>query len=178
MTENVQPTSRLCLIIDSLIDHLSSAIAWLNTLLVVNIVVQVILRYALGQGKIWLEELQWHLYGTCIMLGLSYCLVQDAHIRLDIFHRKFSVVKKEYIELFGMLFLVLPLFVVLFFHGLSFVASAWHVNESSPHPLGLPYWWIIKSVLPFSMFLVILAAVSRILRAIVTIRGFKQSPKG
>jgi TRAP-type mannitol/chloroaromatic compound transport system permease small subunit len=134
-----------------------------------NIVAQVFLRYVLGEGKIWLEELQWHFYAVLILGGLSYGLVTDTHVRLDVLHRKLSTTKKEYVDLFGMMFLVLPFFIVVFYHGLGFVATAWRVNESSPHPLGLPYWWIIKSLIPLTMLLVILAALSRIVRAVVVI---------
>jgi TRAP-type mannitol/chloroaromatic compound transport system permease small subunit len=161
--------SSFCTTIDSLIDRLGIVVSWLNSILVVNIVVQVVLRYLLGEGKIWLEELEWHFYAVIIMVGLSYGLVSDTHVRLDIFNRKFSRVKKEYVDLFGLIFLVLPFFTIMFYHGLGFVATAWHVNESSPHPLGLPYWWIIKSLIPLTMFLVIMAALSRIVRAVAVI---------
>jgi TRAP-type mannitol/chloroaromatic compound transport system permease small subunit len=166
--------SRFCTTIDSFIDRIGIAVSWLNSVLVVNIVVQVILRYLLGEGKIWLEELEWHLYAVIIMVGLSYGLVSDTHVRLDILHRKFSRAKREYVDLFGMIFLVLPFFTIMFFHGLGFVGTAWHVNESSPHPLGLPYWWIIKSFIPLTMFLVILAALSRIVRAVAVISRIRK----
>ncbi len=177
--ENVSHLPRFCTAIDTFIKRLGSATCWLNTILVVNIVVQVILRYALGEGKIWLEELQWHFYAVLFLVGLSYCLTTDTHVRLDIFHRKFSAAQKEYVDLFGMLFMVLPFFSILFFHGLDFMATAWHVNESSPHPLGLPYWWIIKAFIPATMFLVILAALSRIVRAVVVLKQIsKQQRQG
>jgi TRAP-type mannitol/chloroaromatic compound transport system permease small subunit len=166
MEENIYGRPRFCAVIDAFLDRLGSVACWLNSFLVVNIVVQVVLRYALGEGKIWLEELEWHFYAVLILTGLSYCLVSDTHVRLDIFYRKFTPTKREYVDLFGMTFLVLPFFFVVFFHGLGFLATAWHVNESSPHPLGLPYWWIIKAFIPLTMFLVILAALSRIVRAI------------
>ena len=169
MTDNTIQLPKLCATIDTFIERLGSATYWLNSILVVNIVVQVFLRYVLGSGKIWLEELEWHLYAVLFLVGLSYCLVTDKHVRLDIFYRNFSIAKKEYVDLLGMVFLVLPLFTVLFYHGLSFVATAWHVNESSPHPLGLPYWWIIKAFIPLTMFFVLLAALSRIVRAVAVL---------
>jgi TRAP-type mannitol/chloroaromatic compound transport system permease small subunit len=177
MQENARELPRFCSTINTFIERLSSAICWLNSILVVNIVVQVILRYVLGEGKIWLEELEWHFYGVLIMMGLSYGLVSDTHVRLDIFHRKFSAVKKEYVDLLGMVVLVLPFFAIIFYHGLGFVATAWHVNESSPHPLGLPYWWIIKAFIPITMFLVLLAALSRIVRAVVFIHQIKKEQR-
>ncbi len=177
MQENTQELPKFCTAIDAFIERLGSAISWLNSILVINIVVQVFLRYVLGEGKIWLEELEWHFYGVLILMGLSYCLVSDTHVRLDIFHRKFSPALKEYVELFGMLLLVLPFFCIMFFHGLGFVATAWHVSESSPHPLGLPCWWIIKAIIPLTMFLVILAALSRIVRSVAIITQIKKEQR-
>lgn len=177
MRENARELPRFCTAIDTFIDRVGSVICWLNSILVLNIVVQVFMRYALGEGKIWLEELEWHFYAILLLVGLSYCLVSDTHVRLDIFHRKFSEAKKEYIDLFGMIFLVLPLFTILVIHGLGFMATAWHVNESSPHPLGLPYWWIIKAFIPATMFLVVLAALSRIVRAVVVIRHIRKEQR-
>jgi TRAP-type mannitol/chloroaromatic compound transport system permease small subunit len=177
MPEDIRERSKFCTAVDSFIDRLGSAVCWLNSILVLNIVVQVILRYALGEGKIWLEELEWHFYAVLLLVGLSYCLVSDTHVRLDIFYRKFSKAKKEYVDLLGMLFLVLPLFTILFYHGLGFVGTAWHVNESSPHPLGLPYWWIIKAFIPLTMFLVIIAAASRIVRAVLVLKQIKEETR-
>jgi TRAP-type mannitol/chloroaromatic compound transport system permease small subunit len=177
MLANESEDLTFCTTIDAFIERLGITVSWLNTILVVNIVVQVILRYLLGEGKIWLEELEWHLYAVIIMVGLSYGLVSDTHVRMDILHRKFSRINKEYVELFGMAFLVLPFFIIMLYHGLGFLATAWHVNESSPHPLGLPYWWIIKSFIPLTMFLVILAALSRIVRAVAVIVQIKKGQR-
>jgi TRAP-type mannitol/chloroaromatic compound transport system permease small subunit len=152
--------------IDGVINRMGRILCWLNSLLVINILIQVILRYVLGEGQIWLEELQWHFYSVIIMLGLSYCITADAHIRLDIFHRKFSPKKKAYVEFFGIILLILPLIIVLFMHGIDFVKSAWRVNEMSPHPLGLPWRWLVKSVIPVSMFFIVFASISRMVRSV------------
>lgn len=169
MNDKIVNTPHFCQVIDGFIRRIGQAIAWLNFLLIFNILLQVILRYAFGKGMVWLEELQWHLYGACIMFGISYGITEDAHIRLDLFHQRFSPRKKELIELFGILFLLLPLVIILFVHGLDFVESSWRVSERSESPLGLPARWLIKSVLPISMFLIILASVSRMVRSVTII---------
>lgn len=175
MNDEIENVPRFCQMIDGFIRRMGQAIAWLNFLLIFNILVQVILRYAFGKGMVWLEELQWHFYGACIMIGISYGIVVNAHIRLDLLHQKFTPKKKETIEFFGILFLLLPLVIILFIHGLDFVESAWRVSERSESPLGLPYRWIIKSVVPISMFLIILASVSRMVRSAVIIFNKKRS---
>ena len=152
-------------IADGLITRLGRITAWLNVLLALVIILQVTLRYAFGMGLVSLEEIQWHLYAVLIMMGLSYDVVLDAHVRLDLFHRNFSQSTKEIVELLGMLFLALPFTIILFIHGIDFVATSIRVNEASTSPLGLPFRWIVKSIIPISMFLLGLAQISRVVRA-------------
>ena len=169
MTDQNEQAPRFCLMIDGFMRTMGKIICWVNVLLVINILIQVVLRYVLGEGQIWLEELQWHFYGLLLMLGIVYGITVDAHIRLDIFHRKYSPKTKGYIEFMGILFLVFPLIVVLFIHGIEFVQSALRVHETSPHPLGLPWRWLIKSVIPISMFFILLASLSRLVSAAAVI---------
>jgi TRAP-type mannitol/chloroaromatic compound transport system permease small subunit len=164
-----------CQTLDTFVLRVGRVTAWLNVLLMLIIILQVVLRYAFSEGMVWLEELQWHLYAVCIMFGISFALAEDVHIRLDILHQRFSPRTKEWVDFLGMLFLVLPLAAILFWYGVDFTSSALRVGESSPSPLGLPYRWIIKAAFPVSMFLLFTAAFSRMLRAAVFIFGKRQA---
>ena len=123
------------------------------------------MRYAFRVSVVALEELQWHLYGALIMLGLSYCVTVNRHIRLDLLHRDFSSRRKEIVEFLGIFFLLLPMAVIIFVHSVDFVASSYRVNETSDSPLGLPYRWLFKAVIPLTMFLLGISAISRLIRA-------------
>lgn len=166
MDDTSQKIPRFCSIVDGLIRKVGIAVAWLNVLLIINILVQVIFRYAFSKGYVWMEELQWHLYGTAIVFAISYCITENSHIRLDLFHRKFSPKKKEVVEVVGIILMLFPLYIILSMHGIGFVESALRVHERSESPLGLPFRWIIKSMVPISMFLVVLAASSRLVRSL------------
>lgn len=158
--------------LDRFITLVGEYAAWLNVILVVLISVQVVMRYVFHISFVALEEAEWHLYGTAALFGISYCVVINNHIRVDLFHQGFSPRKKEIIELIGIFFFVLPVVTVLFIHGTQFVGSAWHVNEGSRSPMGLPWRWAIKSVIPVSMALFGLAAISRAIRSVlIVIRG-------
>lgn len=135
--------------------------------LILIIVLQVVLRYFFKSGLVVLEELQWHLYAVCIMIGISYTLTHDGHIRLDLFYEKFTPTRKNLVDFLGILFLLLPMAAVLFWHSLGFVTDSWRVAERSVAPMGLPYRWIIKSFIPISALLIMVAAVSRMLQCIV-----------
>jgi TRAP-type mannitol/chloroaromatic compound transport system permease small subunit len=171
INENPDGTPRICVALDAFIQSVGHMISWLNVVLIVVILVQVILRYGFGKGMVAIEELQWHLYAILILIGLSYGLVMDVHIRMDVFRRNFSRKTQEWVELLGILFLLLPMIIVLFFHGIDFVETSWHVGERSDSPLGLPYRWAIKSMIPLSMFLLVIAALSRMIRALAVIFG-------
>lgn len=152
-------------------DFLDKCIRWIghlvcgvNGLLIAAIIGQVVLRYGFSHSQVWLEELQWHLYAIGVMMGLSYAQINDSHIRVDILHARFSDRGKRIVEIIGILLFILPFVWVVFYHSLDFVYDAWRTGESSNAPLGLPYRWLIKSVIPVSFGLLGLAVISRLIR--------------
>ena len=135
-------------------------------LLMVVIVVQVVARYAFGRGFVVLEELEWHLYAVGFLIGMSYCAVKDTNVRMDLLYHNFSSRKKAWMEIFSVIFLVLPFVVVIFIHSAEFVQQSWSLGEKSSAPLGLPFRWIIKGFLPLGILLLGLASVVRFFKAI------------
>ena len=158
--------------IDRVLRQIGHVACWFNGILLLAIVTQVFLRYAFSSGQTWLEELQWHFYATAMMFGLSYALVTDTHVRVDVLHSHFSVRTKRLVEIFSILFLLAPFIFVIFLHSLPFVVDAWRVMEGSDSAGGLPYRFIIKSMIPIGFGLLALAAASRLLRDVtLLIRG-------
>ena len=150
--------------IDTLITRLGRVAAWLNLLLVAVVITQVVLRYGFHHGLVPLEELMWHLYATSFMLGFSYALVRDAHVRVDLFHGRWSARTRARVEIAGILLLLLPFAFVIFDQSLAWVAESYRLGEASENPTGLPYRWLIKGVIPASFGLLLLAALSRLWR--------------
>ena len=165
MNEDIKEAPRFCKVIDETIRRIGEYFSWLNAILVIVIILQVVLRYFLGMGLVVLEELQWHLYAVGIMIGLSYCLVQNSHIRLDLLHDRFPQRRKEQVELFGHLFLLLPIIIIILIHGWEFLMSSWSVRESSDSPIGLCCRYIIKSFLFIGFGLLGMAALSKMMRS-------------
>ena len=170
MESDTKIPSKLSDMLDGFVICLGHAVSWLNAVLVVVIIIQVILRYVFGRGIVMLEELQWHLYSVGIMIGLSYATAVDSHIRLDILSTRFSNKRKEIFEILGILLLLMPMAIVVFLHGYDLWHESWRMNESSDAPLGLPYRWIIKGFLPLSFVLLFMTGVSRLVRAIGFLR--------
>ncbi len=144
-------------------------LSWANGLLVLIIVLQVVLRYGFGRGLVMLEELQWHLYALAFMFGLSYALITDAHVRVDLLHDRFPPNVRHWVEIGGTLFLLMPFIIAVMYHSYEFFIDSWAHNERSAAPLGLPWRWAIKAVIPLSFAALGLAALSRMIRSLTAI---------
>ncbi len=156
--------------IDSFICAIGRVVCWANAILIAVIILQVVLRYGFGRGLVILEELQWHLYSLAVMVGVSYAQATDSHIRVDVIATRLSARAIRAWEIFGIVVFVLPFIFVVFVHSLDFLAESWRLNERSDAPLGLPWRWAIKSVIPISFGLLALAVFSRLVRDVIMFR--------
>lgn len=166
------PETRVTQWLDKALDCFGIVISWLWVVLMLVIIVNVFMRYVLGQGLIIFEEIQWHIYSVGFLIGLSHCLVHDDHVRVDIFHDRMSLRTQAWVELVGMLIFLLPFATIVVIYGIPFMVNSFAMNEVSDAPGGLPYRWVIKAVLPFGFALLWLAAFSRLLRASALLFGF------
>ncbi len=168
--DNEAVPNKFCDTLDRIIQSIGHVVMWTNGILILVIILQVILRYVFGMGLVILEELQWHLYALGIMFGASYAMTKDSHIRVDIVHARLSQKWRQRWDLFGIVFLLLPFVIIIFHQSLDFVYESWRVNERSDAPIGLPWRWAIKGVIPVTFAMLIAAAVSRAVRIISLMR--------
>ncbi len=152
--------------VENAISAIGRACSWMWLVLAGVIVVNVVLRYVFDQGLIQLEELQWHIYAVVFMVGLSYTYNEDSHIRVDIFYDHFPPKLKNWIELIGLTLFMIPLCLVLIYYGIIFAKDAFEIMEASSSPGGLPYRWIIKSILPLAFVLFLISILIRILKCL------------
>jgi TRAP-type mannitol/chloroaromatic compound transport system permease small subunit len=117
----------------------------------------VISRYGFSKSWIALEELQWHLYAFAIMLAPAFSQINNSHIRIDLFFQHFTQRTQCWIDVIGIIIFALPFFVIVFIHSLDFVYDSWRINEHSSSPAGLPWRWLIKTIIPVSLLLMFLS---------------------
>jgi len=165
------PTTRLSGALDGLLDRIGFLFSWLWLAIVAVILYAVIGRYAFGQGSVMLEEVEWHLAGAVWLIGLSYTVVHDAHVRVDVLHERFSLRTQAWIELLGLLVLMLPFLVIAVDEAWPYFLSSYLQNEESQAPAGLPARWALKFFLPLAFGLLIVAAVSRLSRCTALLFG-------
>jgi len=144
-----------------------SSLLW--PILVMVITVNVLLRHLIGKGFIEFEEMQWHIYAVGFMCSLAWVMQMDGHVRIDVLSGDFSFRSRCWIELFGIVCVLLPFLVVVVWFSVPFVAYSVSINEVSEAPGGLPFRWMIKSVLPLGFLLLVLASVSRLSRVVAAL---------
>ncbi len=164
MSQLSLPETRLSRLVDPVLISIGKSISWLWLLLLVIIVVNVIMRYAFGEGSIEMEEIQWHIYSTGFLLGVGYTFQADAHIRVDVVHERLRPRVQAWLELYGIMLCVLPFVALVLIFSVPFVIVSYELKEVSPSPGGLPYRWLIKATLPVGFCLLLMAALSRLSR--------------
>jgi len=135
---------------------------------------QSILLFGDQLSIIGLIELQWHLFAVMVMLGGSYALQQDRHVRVDMLYAKVSPKSRATVDAIGDLIFLLPFCVIVAWLSLRFVDMSIRSNEQSDYG-GLIDRYLVKSILPIGLGLLFLTGLGRVLRNI----GFllsKQEP--
>ena len=140
--------------------------------MVVTTFVIVVMRYIFDAGLIWLQESVVWMHATVFMVGAAHTLLHDGHVRVDIFYRDMSMRHKAFVDLFGAMFLLLPLCAFLTSKSFDFAMTSWAMHEASRESGGLPYPLlpIVKSVLIIMPITVGLQGVSLLLRSIQSLR--------
>ncbi|MBK7766573.1 MAG: TRAP transporter small permease subunit [Sulfuritalea sp.] len=165
------PETAVSRAVDRLATWVGEIASLLWAVLVLVIVVQVVARYAFGQGSIMMEELQWHLYAIGFMLGMSFTEVQGRNVRIDVLAEKFAPRTRLWIELVGIAALLLPFTLVVIWFATSFFWSSFTLNEVSAAPGGLPYRWFLKSFIVSAFALLALVAFGRLTRVLAALSG-------
>lgn len=166
------PTTRISQWLDGVLSAIGKGASWLWIVVTGVIIWAVVGRYVFSHGSVLLEEVQWHLAGIGWLLGLAYTLVVDDHVRVDVIHERLSLKAQGWVELLGLLFLLLPFLGFAVYEMVPYTISSWEVNETSQAPAGLPHRWILKGILAFSFALIFVAAVSRLLKVTALLFGF------
>lgn len=156
--------------LQGLVDLVGRCVAWVVLIHVVLVAVNVILRYLFRIGPVALQELEWHLMSPIALIGMSYALKHDDHVRVDIFYEKYSPAVRAAVDLFAMIAtIVISLAIIKL--SLGFIGQSWEAGEISPDPGGLPYRWLLKSFIPLGFALLALQALAIAVRRVVTLVG-------
>lgn len=152
-------------------EYAGRGVAWITSGLVLLICYDVAMRYLFRYTKIWIVELEWHLFALIFLLGMGYTFLHDRHVRVDVFYARYTPKGKAWVNLIGGLIFLLPLCFVVLISSFDFTLRSFQWNEGSADPGGLPYRWLIKGGLFVGFVLLSLQAIASVINCILVILG-------
>jgi len=160
--------------IDGFTNRLGGWVGWMTLLMVMVGAFNAVARYL---GK-WIGvhlssnayiEAQWYLFSLIFLLGAAHTLQRDQHVRVDVLYGRMSLKAKAWLDLVGSILFLVPFSLFGLFISWPAVRNSWAVYEVSPDPGGLARY-PIKTVMLICFALLLLQAVSEILKRIQIIR--------
>ncbi|KXJ53750.1 TRAP transporter small permease subunit [Neptuniibacter pectenicola] len=166
---------RLEQVINSFSELMGKISAVLFVLMLFNVFIDVVMRYVFNDVSIGMQEMEWHLYAAVFLLGVPYTLKTGGHVRVDIIYDGLSAKTKSIIDMLGCLILLFPFCALVGWYGVDFAREAFELGETSGDPGGLPYRWLIKSVIPFAFFAILISGVGLFLKSLNVYLGNSQA---
>lgn len=158
-------------LINTFSDWLGKLAALLLVLLLFNVFIDVVMRYLFNDVSIGMQEMEWHLFSAMFMLGISYSLRHNGHVRVDLIYERLSPQKRAWINIFGVLVFLLPFTLLVTWYGFGYVHESFLLNEKSGDPGGLPYRYLIKAVIPAAFIAMAISGIGMLLNAVNVLRG-------
>jgi len=157
-------------LIDAINDRLGHAASWMVLAACLISAANAMTRYAFDlSSNAWLE-IQWYLFAAIVMLGASYTLRMNEHVRVDIVYTHLSERGKEWLDLVGTAVFLVPSMLVIAWESLPFFLTSWQIQEISGNAGGL-LRWPVKILVPVGFTLVALQGISEIIKRAASLRG-------
>jgi TRAP-type mannitol/chloroaromatic compound transport system permease small subunit len=160
---------------DKFADAIGYFTAFVLVLMILNVTYDVVMRYFFNTGSIAMQEMEWHLFSVVILLGISYTLKEDGHVRVDLIYDRLTHKKKAKINMVGVALFILPVALLIGVESIPYVVESFASNEQSGDPGGLQYRWIVKSLIPLSFFLLIITAIGFFIKNLNIYKGLHGS---
>jgi len=157
-------------VIDAVNEKLSWIADWLVFLSCLISAGNAFSRYAFSiSSNAWLE-IQWYMFGAVVMLGASYTLKKNEHVRVDIVYSNISTRKQIAVDIFGGILFMLPATLILAYLSWPVFYNSLVENEYSGNAGGL-IRWPIKIFLPVGFALLSLQGFSELIKRVAMLTG-------
>lgn len=161
---------KLALAYDWLTTQLGKFAAWTVLLAALISAGNAFVRYGLDISSNGWLEIQWYLFSVTVMLGAPVVLKLNEHVRVDIIYGKISGNRPVYVDLFGLIFFLLPAMGVLAYLSWPLFFGMFKSGEMSNNAGGLIRWPVVM-LLPLGFGLMFLQGLSEIIKRVCYLRG-------
>ena len=156
--------------VDRFNSKVGAVVAWAILIAVIVSAVNAIIRKVFNtSSNSWLE-LQWVLFGAVFLLCSPWTLLSNEHIRIDIVNSFFPKSVRNWIDVFGHVFFLIPTALLIVYLGWPYFWLSVLQDEQSTNAGGLPVY-PSKLLIPLGFTLLLVQAFSELIKRIAIIRG-------
>lgn len=167
---NMNALLALSRLIDAINTVVGRCVTWLTLVVVVVSAGNAIIRKTFQtSSNAWLE-LQWYLFGAIFLLAAGYTLLRNEHVRVDVLSSRLSRRKQIYIDIFGVIFFLMPACLLITYLSWPVFMDSFLTNEQSSNTGGLVRW-PVKLLIPVGFGLLVLAGLSHLIKCIGFLMG-------
>lgn len=151
--------------LERFIDWTGRSVSWLTLLMVIITFIVVVLRYAFDIGWIALQESVTYLHAMVFLIGASWAMQQEAHVRVDIFYSRMTARNRALVDLIGSILMLLPVMLFITWVSWEYVIDSWDVLEGSREAGGLPAVFLLKTLILVMSAMLIMQGLVQIVRS-------------
>jgi TRAP-type mannitol/chloroaromatic compound transport system permease small subunit len=141
------------------------AAAWCCLYVVIAEFALVVMRYAFAIGSIRIQESVIYAHAALFMLAAAWVLQGDGHVRVDIFYADARPRSKAAVDFLGAVIFLAPFAVALMMLSVPYAVRSWRLLEHSPEASGLPFVYLLKTLIPLFALLLGLQGIAQAIRA-------------
>lgn len=165
-----KPNLALSQSIDRFNTWIGRNVAWMILLAVLISAANAVVRKVFNtSSNSWLE-IQWILFGAVFLLCAPWTLLVNEHIRIDIINSLLSKRVRNWIDVIGHWFFIVPICLVMLYTGVPFFYRSLMQNEQSTNAGGLPVY-PAKFLVPLAFLLLLAQGISELIKRRAIMKG-------
>ena len=157
------------------IDWINERIGWICDYLILLVCLvsagNALMRYLFNYSTNGFLEIQWYMFAAIVLLGASYTLKRNEHVRVDVIYGVVSERTRMWIDAIGMVVFLLPVTIYMIYLSFPFFQRSFSGSEMSMNAGGL-LLWPVKLITPVAFALLSLQAISELIKRIAALGGY------
>ena len=156
--------------IDAFTERVGRIVYWLVLVVVLISAANATVRKAFDYSSNAYLEVQWYLFSVIFLFGAGYTLLRNEHVRIDIIQGRLSPRAQNWIDVFGIVFFLMPMSIVIMWLSWPLFLDSLHRHEVSTNAGGLIIW-PARLMVPIGFALLIMQGVSELIKRIAFLMG-------
>lgn len=157
-------------LIDTFNEKIGHAVSWALLIAVLICTGNSLVRYIFNTSSNGWLEIQWYLFSAVFLLGTSYTLRRNEHVRIDVISGRFSKRTQVWMDIFGFTFFLLPMTGLILYFAIPFALVSIHSQEVSSNAGGLIVW-PAKILIPIGFFMLTMQGFSELIKRVGFLQG-------